>query len=94
MRRFFTILLLINVLFISSLSASDAHKKAKKKDVTQKNIEKAIEQEKKFAKEQKFYKGKEYDLKSNEVDEKTIESVPDIKPDYDFDITDVYRDDI
>ena len=92
MRRLLLFVVIANVIGVGSVSA----KKIEKKDenLTQKNIQKAMEQEKKFAKEQRFYHGKEYDLKSKEVDEKTIQSVPSIEPDYDFDITDVYRDDI
>ena len=92
MRRLLLFVVIANVIGAGSVSA----KKIEKKDenLTQKNIQKAMEQEKKFAKEQRFYHGKEYDLKSKEVDEKTIQSVPSIEPDYDFDITDVYRDDI
>jgi hypothetical protein len=59
-----------------------------------KNVLKQIEKEKKYAQEQKFYQGKDYDLKGAEVDKSTVDKVPTIEPDYDFDITDVYRDDI
>jgi hypothetical protein len=58
------------------------------------NIKKQMEKEQKYAKEQKFYQGKDYDLKGAEVDKKSVKKVPKIEPDYDFDITDVYRDDI
>ena len=92
MHRLLVTLAVVNLLEISSFAAEKTEKKDE--NLTRKNIEKALEQEKKYAKEQKFYHGKEYDLKSKEVDEKTIESVPSIEPDYDFDITDVYRDDI
>ncbi len=61
---------------------------------TDKNIKKQMELEKKYAKEQKFYQGKDYNLSQQEVDKDSLKNVPDIKPDYDFDITDVYRDDI
>jgi len=58
-----------------------------------KNIQKEIEKEKKYAKEQKFYMGKDYNLSEHEVDKDTLKNVPLIKPDYDFDMSDVYRDD-
>ena len=57
-------------------------------------IKKQMELEKKYAKEQKFYQGDAYDLKSHEVDPDTLSDIKVIEPDYDFDITDVYRDDI
>jgi len=56
------------------------------------NIKKAIEAEKKFATEQKFYQGDEYNLSEHEVDQKSVEKVPLIEPEYDFDITDLYAD--
>ena len=74
------------------------HKKsAPKSTLSKKEIEKQIkiqmEREKKYAKEQKFYTSDEYNFSAVKVDPKTVESVPVIEPDYDFDITDVYRDD-
>ena len=56
------------------------------------NIQKVMEEEKKFAKEQKFYQGDDYNLTEHEVDEKTLDKVPVIEPEYDFDITDLYAD--
>jgi len=53
-----------------------------------------MERENKYAKEQKFYQGNEYDLKAVEVNPDSLDHIPVIEPDYDFDITDVYRDDI
>jgi hypothetical protein len=61
---------------------------------TEKNLKEQMEREKKYAKEQKFYQGDEYDLKAVEVDPAVLDSIEAIEPDYDFDITDVYRDDI
>jgi len=57
-----------------------------------KNLQKAIEAEKKFEKEQKFYMGDDYDLNQHKVDKETVEKVKEIEPEYDFDITDVYAD--
>jgi Ni/Co efflux regulator RcnB len=65
-----------------------------KKQKMAEKIKKQIELEKKYAKEQKFYQGDAYDLKAHEVDPNSLPEVPVIEPDYDFDITDVYRDDI
>ena len=48
----------------------------------QKEIEKQMAREKKYAKEQKFYMGKEYDLKSREVDPKMLKDIAPIVPDY------------
>ena len=60
---------------------------------TQDAIQKAIELEKKYAKEKRFYQGSEYDLKSKEIDPETLKKIPVIKPDYDFDMDEgVYSD--
>ncbi len=59
-----------------------------------KNLKKQMELEKKYEKEQKFYQGDEYDLKSKEIDKSSLDSIDIIEPEYDFDITDLYRDDI
>jgi len=66
----------------------------KKQRLLQEKIKEQMEREKKYAKEQKFYQGDAYDLKAHEVDPNSLPDVPAIEPDYDFDITDVYRDDI
>jgi len=67
---------------------------SKKESIAESQVRMQIEREKKYAKEQTFYQGDEYDLKSREVNPETIKRTPSIEPDYDFDITDVYRDDI
>ena len=97
------ILLITGILSISSLYAetnttNHQDKNITKKDInesalTQKQIEEQIKLEEKYAKEQKFYQGDAYDLKSKEINEKSLDTIPAIEPDYDFDITDVYRDD-
>jgi len=53
-------------------------------------LEKQMEREKKYAKEQRFYQGSEYDLSSFEVNKNSLDSIPLIEPDYDFDMDDVY----
>ena len=57
-----------------------------------KNLQKAIEKEKKYKKEQKFYQGKDYNLSEQKIDPKSVDKVPLIEPEYDFDITDLYSD--
>ena len=86
--------LAILTLTISTFSFAAENNESNKSDVFQKHLKEQMEKEKQYAKEQKFYQGNEYDLKSKEVDKKTLSNVPVIEPDYDFDITDVYRDDI
>jgi len=61
-----------------------------KADKEAKQLEEQMKKEEKFAKEQRFYQGAEYDLSSYEVDKSSLDSVPLIEPDYDFDMDDVY----
>ena len=62
-------------------------------DKTKEAVKKAMELEEKYAREQRFYQGDEYDLKSKEFDPETLKKVPAIEPDYDFDMdTGVYDD--
>jgi carbohydrate-binding DOMON domain-containing protein len=53
-------------------------------------LKKQMEREKKYAREQVFYQGSEYDLSSFEVDKSSLDKIPLIEPDYDFDMDDVY----
>ena len=56
-------------------------------------IKKQMEKEKKYAKEQAFYQGEDYDLKSYEIDPDSLPDVPSLEPDYDFDMSEgVYID--
>jgi len=62
--------------------------------IIEKQVKEQMEKEKKYAKEQRFYQGDEYNLSEAEVNEESLSSIKAIEPDYDFDITDVYRDDL
>ncbi len=55
-----------------------------------KQLKKQIDREAKFAKEQRFYQGDDYDLSYAEVDQNSLDDIPLIEPDYDFDMDDVY----
>ena len=72
-----------------SLSANETTAKPKTQTMD-KAVQKIIEKEQKFAKEQKFYQGNEYDLKSQEVDSSSLENIELLKPQDDFDMDDVY----
>lgn len=58
---------------------------------TKNYIEKQVKKEQKYSVEQKFYGADEYDFKGAEVDEKSLEDIPDM-PTYndDFDMDNVY----
>ena len=57
---------------------------------SEKQLAEQIKKEQKFAKEQRFYQGDEYDLSAHEVDPNSLDSIPLIEPDYDFNMDDVY----
>jgi len=81
------------LLIISSTSIFAQNKQLTlKEQKEQVAIKKAIETEKKFAKEQKFYQASEYDLKSQEIDISSLDSLgEDIdSSNDDFDMDDVY----
>lgn len=85
MIKLFTI---ISLLFTVTLFAETP---SKKEELKKKHIKKQIEREKKYSVEQTFYKGKNYDLKGAEVDEKSVESIPENRRDNDdFDMDAVY----
>ena len=54
-----------------------------KKQRLQKALQKAMQKEKKYAKEQKFYNADEYDFKGAEIDPATLNDIEAIEPDYD-----------
>ena len=78
----------ISLLFISSLIYAQENSKL------QQHIQEQMAKEKQYAKEKAFYHGKDYNLTATQIDKDSIDSVPIIKPEDDFDMTDVYRDDI
>ena len=88
MKRFIAFLTLVaSCLHLSAASANETNATERNttsthKTLMQKEIEKQMAREKKYAKEQKFYMGKEYDLKSREVDPKMLKDIAPIVPDY------------
>ena len=75
---------IILTLFCTLIFASDENNLTSSK--IDKNIQKEIELEKKYKKEQRFYMGDEYDLKSKEIDKESVKSIPLIEPEYDFEL--------
>jgi len=78
----------------AKLKKSDSNKTISSADITKKQVQEQMKREEKYAKEQVFYQGNDYDLSQHDVNEDSLDSVPLLEPDYDFDITDVYRDDL
>lgn len=73
---------------------SDSNKTKSKSKIMEKEVKEQMEREKEYAQKQSFAQGDDYDLSAHEVNENSLPDVPVIEPDYDFDITDVYRDDL
>jgi len=96
--------LFLSVLLIGSLTLSlnaENNDTSKTKSNTENNtstkakkaeeqIQEQMKKEEKYAKEQTFYQGKNYDLSDHEVDPNSLSDIPDIEPDYEFDMDDVY----
>lgn len=84
MKLLFLIILLLN-------NFAFANKSDSKNERVKENINKQLELEKKYSKEQAFYKGKNYNLEQHEIDQKLVDSIPKQREiDYDFSMDDVY----
>jgi len=89
------LLLVLMLSFGSSVLSADNNKtiSSSEKNATKRanaQLKKQQEREEKFAREQTFYMGKNHDLSYAEINPDSIDSVPLIEPDYDFDMDDVY----
>ena len=87
--------ILIFIAIGSSILFSDSNDTNLSQDKIKINaeIQKQIEKEKKYEKEKTFYQGKEYDLKSYEIDPNSLSKIPSLEPDDDFDMSEgVYSD--
>ena len=87
--------ILIFILIGGALLLADSNdtNRSQEKNKINTEIEKQMEKEKKYAKEKAFYQGKDYDLKSYEIDPDSLPDVPSLEPDYDFDMSEgVYTD--
>ena len=87
MKIFLTFMIIFNSVLMAADSAkSDKERKAR----AEKQIKKEMETEKKYAKEQTFYSEENYDFKGAEVNKDSLDSVPELQPQYDFDMDSVY----
>jgi len=83
-------ILLFAIILNSLLFASNQDNiEAKKKLLLEQQIKKEMEKEQKYAKEQKFYQGKDYDLKGSEINQESLKHLKEIKME-DLDMDDVY----
>jgi len=81
--------ILLLILYSSLVFASNQNSLSNNK-ILKEQMKKNIEQEKRFAKEQKFYKGDEYNLKAHEVNPESLKTTPELEVD-DLDMDDVYN---
>lgn len=83
---------LIFMVMISSLlvAADNSKSEKEKKSRAEKQLKKEMENEKKYAKEQIFYSEKNYDFKGAEVNKESLDSVPELEPQYDFNMDSTY----
>ncbi|SFV69356.1 hypothetical protein MNB_SV-10-159 [hydrothermal vent metagenome] len=81
-------MLLVKVLVLAALSvsifAASDHNSSTKDTRIQKAVQKEMENEKKYAKEQRFYNADEYDFKAKEIDPAALKDIKMIKPDYNY----------
>ncbi len=96
MKKLLTMIILFSSLAMASNKDNNAtdtnateNNSSTKKARIEKQIQKEMEREKKYAKEQIFYQGDEYDLKSAEVNPDSLDSVPEMIQD-DFNMDSVY----
>ena len=93
MKNLLLVISFFSTIFGADLNISDANEsKDNNLSEAQKNIQKQLEREAKYKKEQKFYLGDEYNLSEHKVDKKSLKHIQAIEPDYDFDMDDVYSD--
>ena len=83
MNKIFILTIILNSLLWSANAETEKEKRLKKQ------IEIEIENEKKHAREQTFYKGKDYNLSGSEVNKESVESIEAIEP-LEFDMDSVY----
>ena len=82
-------ILVLTLVISSYLLASNGQTDAKKKSRAEKQIKKEMEKEKRYAREQTFYQSNNYDLKGSEVNQDSVDVLPNIKVD-DLDMDSVY----
>ncbi|WP_309498134.1 hypothetical protein [Sulfurovum sp.] len=84
MKPFMTFLMLSLTL---GLLYGSENNNTKENNSTKEAIKKAMEKEKKYAKEKRFYNADEYDFKGAQVDPKSLDHIPTLEPDDDFDMS-------
>jgi hypothetical protein len=82
--------ILLALIFNTFLLAQNSdHIALKKKKLLEEQIKKEMAKEKKYAKEQRFYQGENYDLKGSEVNQESLKHLKEIEVE-ELDMDDVY----
>jgi len=76
-------ILIAAVVNVALLAASDSNSSIENERL-RKAVQKEIEKEKQYAREQKFYNADEYDFKGKEVDPNALKAIETIEPDYNY----------
>jgi len=87
MKFFLAILLIFSNIVLAS---GDLSKEKERQKRIEKQIKTEMEKEKKYAKEQTFYQTHNYDFKGAEVNPDSVDSIPSIEVQDDFDMDSVY----
>ena len=87
MKFFLAILLIFSNIVLAS---GDLVKEKERQKRIEKQIKTEMEKEKKYAKEQTFYQTHNYDFKGAEVNPDSVDSIPSIEVQDDFDMDSVY----
>ena len=85
-KRTLAFVLIFNSLLLAS---GDTKEEIEKRQRHERNLRAQIQEEEKFAKEQTFYQAENYNFKGSEVNQDSLDSIPDIEVDP-FDMTNVY----
>ena len=80
---FLRYLLFILITVSIGIASENENNSSIKQQRLQKALKKAMQKEKKYAKEQKFYNADEYDFKGAEIDPASLNDIETIEPDYD-----------
>jgi len=83
---------MIKFLLSLSLLSSSLFSLTAQEKRTNEQVAAAMKKEQRYAQEQTFYQGEDYNLSDLEVDPNIVDSIPSLEPDYDFDMDDVYSD--
>ena len=90
MKKVISLLFLSNILLMASdIDVNDVNINKQKDKILKKQLKKAMDDEKKYAKEQMFYNQYSYDFKGSEVNQDSLKHIEDLEMD-ELDMDSVY----